>query len=67
MSLCYNDIKTLRHNDEEFMKKMMSVAELKKHFSEVLESILYLGDRFVILKRGKPVARDCQYEGVIRA
>ncbi|MGV8119794.1 MAG: type II toxin-antitoxin system Phd/YefM family antitoxin [Candidatus Xenobiia bacterium LiM19] len=38
------------------MKRMMSVAELKKHFSEVLESILYLGDRFVVLKRGRPVA-----------
>jgi len=38
------------------MKKVMSVAEVKKHFSEVLESIVYLEDRFVIQKRGKPVA-----------
>lgn len=38
------------------MKKVMSVAEVKKHFSEVLESIVYLGDKYVIQKRGKPVA-----------
>jgi prevent-host-death family protein len=62
------------------MKKVMSVAEVKKHFSEVLESIVYLGDRFVIQKRGKPVAaiismkelsdleeRSCSPQGLVAA
>jgi prevent-host-death family protein len=33
-----------------------SVAEAKKHFSEILGRVAYAGERIVISKRGKPVA-----------
>lgn len=33
-----------------------SVAEAKKHFSELLGRVAYAGERIVIAKRGKPVA-----------
>jgi len=33
-----------------------SVAEAKKHFSELLGRVAYAGEQIVISKRGKPVA-----------
>ena len=36
--------------------KEFSVAEAKKHFSEILGRVAYGGERIVISKRGKPVA-----------
>jgi len=33
-----------------------SVAEAKKHFSEILGRVAYAGERIVISKRGRPVA-----------
>lgn len=33
-----------------------SVAEAKKHFSEILGRVAYAGERILISKRGKPVA-----------
>lgn len=33
-----------------------SVAEAKKHFSEILSRVAYGGERIVISKRGKPLA-----------
>ena len=33
-----------------------SVADAKKHFSELLGRVAYAGERIIIAKRGKPVA-----------
>jgi prevent-host-death family protein len=33
-----------------------SVAEAKKHFSEILGRVAHAGERIVISKRGKPIA-----------
>lgn len=38
------------------MTQEVSVAEAKKRFSELLARAAYRGDRFIIEKRGKPVA-----------
>ncbi len=37
-------------------KKEFSVAEAKKHFSEILGRVAYGGEQIVISKRGNPVA-----------
>jgi len=36
--------------------KEVSVAEAKKHFSDLLGRVAYRGERITILKRGKPMA-----------
>jgi prevent-host-death family protein len=36
--------------------KEFSVAEAKKHFSEILSRVAYGHERIMILKRGKPLA-----------
>jgi prevent-host-death family protein len=36
--------------------KEVSVAEAKKHFSDLLGRVAYRGERITISKRGKPVA-----------
>lgn len=36
--------------------KEVSVAEAKKHFSDLLGRVAYGGERITILKRGKPMA-----------
>lgn len=38
------------------INKEVSVAEAKKHFSELLGRVAYGGERIKILKRGKPMA-----------
>lgn len=38
------------------INKKVSVAEAKKHFSELLGRVAYGGERIIILKRGKPMA-----------
>ncbi len=37
--------------------KTISVAEAKKHLSEILGRVAYGGEQIVITKRGKPMAR----------
>jgi prevent-host-death family protein len=37
--------------------KTISVAEAKKHLSELLGRVAYGGEQIVITKRGKPMAR----------
>jgi prevent-host-death family protein len=37
-------------------KNEVSVAEAKKHFSELLGRVAYAGERIVISKRGRPMA-----------
>lgn len=37
--------------------KTISVADAKKHLSELLGRILYGGEAFVIARRGRPIAR----------
>ena len=37
-------------------QKEVSVAEAKKHFSELLGRVAYGGERILISKRGKPMA-----------
>ena len=37
-------------------KNEVSVAEAKKHFSELLGRVAYGGERIVISKRGRPMA-----------
>ena len=36
--------------------KEVSVAEAKKHFSDLLGRVAYRGERITISKRGKPIA-----------
>jgi prevent-host-death family protein len=36
--------------------KEVSVAEAKKHFSDLLGRVAYRGERMTISKRGKPIA-----------
>jgi prevent-host-death family protein len=36
--------------------KMVSVADAKKHLSELLGRVAYGGERIIISKRGKPMA-----------
>jgi antitoxin (DNA-binding transcriptional repressor) of toxin-antitoxin stability system len=38
------------------MEKTISATEAVRKFSEILSSIKYKGDRYVILRGGKPVA-----------
>ena len=38
------------------MPKNIGVAEVKKHFSEVMSQISQIGEHFIIEKKGKPVA-----------
>ena len=38
-------------------EETMSVAEAKKHFSELLGRVAYRGQSILITKRGKPMAR----------
>ena len=38
-------------------RKTVSVAEAKKHLSELLGRVAYGGEQIVIAKRGKPLAR----------
>jgi prevent-host-death family protein len=38
-------------------RKTISVAEAKKHLSELLGRVAYGGEQIVITKRGKPLAR----------
>ena len=38
------------------VNKEVSVAEAKKHFSELLGRVAYGGERIIISKRGKPMA-----------
>jgi prevent-host-death family protein len=38
------------------IQKDVSVAEAKKHFSELLGRVAYAGERIVISKRGRPMA-----------
>jgi len=37
------------------MPKNIGVAEVKKHFSEVMSRISQIGEHFIIEKKGKPV------------
>jgi len=39
-----------------FMLKDISVAEAKSKFSEMIARTVYAGERFVVRRRGKPVA-----------
>ncbi len=36
--------------------KVVSVAEAKSHFSEYASKVAYAGEKFLITKRGKPLA-----------
>jgi len=38
------------------INKEVSVAEAKKHFSDLLGRVAYGGERITILKRGRPMA-----------
>jgi len=38
------------------MPKNIGVAEVKKHFSEVMSQISQVGEQFIIEKKGKPMA-----------
>ena len=38
------------------MPKNIGVAEVKKHFSEVMSQISQIGEHFIIEKKGKPMA-----------
>ena len=35
--------------------KVVSVAEVKSHFSEYVSKVAYTGEKFLITKRGKPL------------
>lgn len=39
------------------MAKIVSVAEAKKHLSDILGKVGYGGETFIIARRGKPVAK----------
>lgn len=39
-----------------FMLKDISVAEAKSKFSEMIARTIYAGERFIVRRRGKPVA-----------
>jgi antitoxin (DNA-binding transcriptional repressor) of toxin-antitoxin stability system len=38
------------------LPKNIGVAEVKKHFSEVMSQISQVGEQFIIEKKGKPMA-----------
>ncbi|MGC8493010.1 MAG: type II toxin-antitoxin system Phd/YefM family antitoxin [Syntrophobacteraceae bacterium] len=38
------------------VRRRIGVAEIKKHFSEVISEVAINGERFIIEKKGKPVA-----------
>ena len=38
------------------MRKYISIAEAKSKFSEVIARTIYAGERFIVRRRGKPVA-----------
>ena len=38
-------------------EKSVNVVDAKKHFSELLGQVAYAGQRILITKRGKPMAR----------
>jgi len=38
------------------MKETVSIADAKKHLSDILGKVAYKGERITITKRGKPIA-----------
>ena len=46
--------------------KVLSVAEAKSHFSEYISRVAYAGQRYVITKRGKPLAAIVSIEDLGR-
>jgi prevent-host-death family protein len=38
------------------MRRTIGVAEIKKHFSEVISKVAIKGEHFIIERKGKPVA-----------
>lgn len=44
------------NKEVKLINKEVSVAEAKKHFSDLLGRVAYGGERITILKRGKPLA-----------
>lgn len=52
MIICHYDLKERLRN----IAKAIGVAEVKRKFSEYMSRTLYKGERFVIEKKGKPVA-----------
>lgn len=38
------------------MSKAINVAEAKKRFSEIISRVVYTGERFVVERKGKPMA-----------
>lgn len=54
-SVCYNVIKTALEELSD-ITQAIGVAEAKKRFSELMSKTLYKGERFIIERKGKPVA-----------
>ena len=44
-------------SNREMSMDTMTVAEAKKHFSELLGEVAYRGKQYLITKRGRPMAR----------
>ncbi len=53
-------IMTIGHNvlfkKEDRMEKVVSVAEAKRNFSELMAKVSYKGEEYIIARRGKPMA-----------
>ena len=48
------------------MTNAMSVADAKKHFSELMSRVAYNNERFLIQRRGKPMAALVSAEDLAR-
>ncbi len=48
------------------MENVQSVADAKKHLSELMSRVAYNGERFLILRRGKPMAALVSAEDLAR-
>lgn len=47
------------------MRATLSATEAVRHFSEILNNIKYRGDRYTILRGGKPAAAIIPAEGTV--
>ena len=48
------------------MNKKISVADAKKHLSEIMSRVAYNNERFLIQRRGKPMAALVSVEDLAR-
>ncbi len=48
------------------MANAMAVGEAKKRLSEIMSRVAYKGERFIILRRGKPMAGLVSPEDLVR-